>query len=322
MVNDDCEYMNPFTCGYEAYFNCLIEFNKNIHDMCSKHIGKEMKGFSKDWSIMTTGSDARLEKGPVSPVELVLYTYGNQNDDVKEKLKDSVSSNSFVSFYDRCMEIKDVSNNVISESVFNSGLSNELKICSPNRFLDASFIFGDILYYELAKQSFLREIRSDYGKSILKKIKHRGREHLVATKTGIQKYNKNISLLHFDVDKATSFYDPEARLWSFKQGPLRAVQYAIVKDSLKFIRSENDADFIFDAPRNTVQKLEFLMDENILSLSKGGLSDLLDNYKYFLWLYHKSQWMFNKGVDVVSFDSREVRDRCKNIEEICSGSLF
>jgi hypothetical protein len=102
---------------------------------------------------------------------------------------------------------------------------------------------------------------------------------------------------------------------------------------IKYVRSKSLNDLSSDKlslefeqiaklPANTIQKLHLLEVDGISALSGSELSDLSDNYKYFLWLYHKSQNAYNKGSTQIVFDSFEVKERCKSIADLCSKQII
>ena len=99
---------------------------------------------------------------------------------------------------------------------------------------------------------------------------------------------------------------------------MRAIQYALVRDSIKKIRGKANIDELFYFPKNTVEKLNRVEVEGITSLSRTQMEDLSNCYKYFLHLYHKSQTVYKENfVKEIEFDSKEVKERCKSIDDLC-----
>jgi hypothetical protein len=225
MSNKMVNYVDPNSRDYKEYFDHLLAFNKRVQDNSSTYMGNCLTNLKNGWAVATTGSDARLEKGPISPIELVLFTGCPQcSGGVAEDLKSCISSEGVFSLYDQNIEFREISGARFSDFILNKGQSNEVRLVSPNRMFDCHFMFGNQDIYFAAKRAFLSEFNTSYGKSVFEKVKDRTKDHIEVTLTGEQKYTGGQLLKHFDMDQGFAIYDPSNKLWGLKQGPIRAVQ--------------------------------------------------------------------------------------------------
>ena len=316
-------YVSPLIRGYSSYVDHLVAFNRKIHDEVSQELPSYFEDFEGDIAITTTGSDARLEKGPVSLIEIMLF--GKNAIEIQEahrRLSEYMAHNDNVNLFDQYVEIKDISSDPISYYLGGISDRGNTKLTSPNRILDSRLFFSTDEILNPTREKFISETRSSEGKSILKDIKEKYREHRETSLTGIQDYKRK-KLKHFDLEAGISFYNPEEHIWSFKQGPLRMVQYAIVRDVLKRIRDGTINEDVFFLPKNTVKKLHTLEVDGRTNVSHGQIEDLSDCYKYFLHQYHLAQFVYrNNGTNEFGFDVGEVKERIDCLEKICSSTII
>ena len=113
-------------------------------------------------------------------------------------------------------------------------------------------------------------------------------------------------------------------MWGFKQGPLRLVQYALVRDKIKAIRNHpGRIERILNTSRNTVGALHDFSIRGDLNLSAETASELGDHYKFFLWQYHNSQQRYEReGQTVSTFDPADAKKRSDSLVKICSSQLI
>jgi hypothetical protein len=314
-------YLNPFEVGHSRYHDHIFAFNKSLQS----DIKKDLDVLFRDRSclIATTGSDARLEKGPVSSVELMLfYEEGFDISSALKKLKNYVYKKNNRQIFYKNIEVKNPKTDKLYECYINDG-SKEIRLVSPNRIFDLRRLYDpkDIFSDVLAK--FFLELTSEKGRSLFEFAKQRVRDHKKVTLTGVQNY-KGEEIFHYNLEEGVSFYNPSKSQSSFKQGPLRMVQYSLIRDLIKKEREgQEEAKSLFNLPHNTVEKLSRLEVEGKCALSSAQIGDISDCYKYFLHLYHKSQFEYrwNKG-SKISFDKQEVRDRCSSLTQICSNRII
>ncbi len=76
-------------------------------------------------------------------------------------------------------------------------------------------------------------------------------------------------------------------------------------------------------PTNLAERFFMLESANLTRLSHDEVSDAVDSYKYFLWLYHLSQFNFReKGIGVAEFDVPEVTERIASLDNILKREIF
>jgi len=315
--NPQINYVDPSVQDYREYFDHLRAYNERVkgtlYSDFTSLLGKDLNRIA----LSTTGSDARSEKGPASLIEIMLLSIGKglPVSEVSEKIRVYAANHKGLGIFDY-VEVKPIDEGRISDCILAKGTPEEVTLISPNRIFDASFLIGDEEIFALAKNALVNEVRSEVGKSLYGRIKEKVRSHRKVTVSGVQSY-KGQEIKHFDLDAGMATYDPEAGLYSFKQGPLRAVQYSLVRDQMKAIRNGSSASI--SLPSNTVDKLNMLEVQNNTSLTHDQVRDLADSYKYFLWLYHRSQAAYaTKGLKEIGFDSSQVRDRVKSLAELCA----
>lgn len=317
------KYVNPFDADYRAYGEHLEAYNKEIQNRLTSFLLNECPE-SKDFTICLTGSDARLEKGPVSLAEFLIFYNGdfglNNFDRCKEDLARSVAKSELFRFIE-AVELKPVSDKqkLLCYCEMKDSEGNLISFPSPNRIFDSQPIYGDIETYQIAREKFLDEIKSSEGKSLLKKIKARVKSHVDVSLSGIQNY-KGENITHFDWDKGLSFYDRN-KSQSFKQGPLRTVQFSLVRDQIKAIREGDNS--ILDLPKSTLGKLNTILVKGNTTLEDKDLFSLIDSYKYFLWQYHCSQWASNREDKSFNlFDLIETKDKIESLVELCKKQII
>ena len=311
-------YIDPETQDYIKYFEHLLEYNKRFQKEILRDIKEKIKLDSENCSVCAVGSDARLEKGPVSPIEIILFidNYKKCSELVKS-LKEYVRVREGISLFEDGIELKNINTNEMYKCKMRTGRNTGLEILSPSRIFDASYMYGSLLTYEKAKLKFVSELLFEKGKSIFRRTKNKVKTHSKVTLTGIQRY-RGQEIMHYDLNEGIVFYDSENNIWSFKQGPLRTIQYALTRDFVRKIREKKNFREILDLPKNTISRLNSLKENGNLELSDMQLRDLKDSYKYFLWKYHISQLNYrNRNKNFVEFDKSEVKERCKSISDIC-----
>lgn len=304
--------------NHNEYFDHILAYNQNLLLKARKEL--EFLITEKDYCICTTGSDSRLEKGPISLFELMLIS--REKDDESNKALQYLDKliNSSEKYHPN-IEWKTILKNAMSTFLVESNDGTFKDIPSPNRVFDLQFISGNRKLYDFSKSQLIQEIlMPEYGNYLYRNAKNRLRQHKKTTSSGIQRFKKQ-DIVQYDLEKGFSIYDPEKKIWSFKQGPLRLVQYSIVRDIIKGIRN-NGAGFP-NLPRNTVLKLRYLETDNQTLMSSDEISDLTDCYKFFIWEYHKSQENYQENQQTRNqFDKKEVQERIDSVAKICSKQIL
>jgi len=315
--------VDPTDRDYRLYTDHLFVYNGAIQRKVGRELHKLLGGIGKGIAVATTGSDARLEKGPSSLIEIILFKEDTKDvGQIVSKIVDYISENSCFGLFKQDIEVKNPGEGYLSECVLYPSTESQKSIYSPNRIFDARMLFGSRSTFKRVKNKLAIELRGSYGASVFEKIKGRVKEHARITKTGRQRYVGD-ELVHYNFDEGIAYYDPDSKLWSFKQGPLRAVQYAFVRDGIKSIRAGVDYREVLQIPQNTISKMNYLEVHGKTGLSGQQVQGICDNYKFFLWLYHSSQreYAVNKGRQIC-FDRKEVRERCNDLASMCNLDLM
>ncbi|MDP6642410.1 MAG: hypothetical protein QGF74_03460 [Candidatus Nanoarchaeia archaeon] len=327
MVKEPIElakHVDPNKLGHSEYFDHLLAFNQLFQEKVVGVISSRFHNFMdiscSNFCIATTGSDARLEKGPKSLVEVVLFVEDFDDcDRVIQTMDSYVSTKPGIKIFDNEVEVKDIDQEKLSETTFHKGTPQEFGIKSPNRVFDARYLFGDDHIFKKAKRKLSKELKSPYGKRVLESIKKKAKEQQRIILKGTQRY-RGEEVAHYDLKDGRAFYDPNKGIWSFKQGPLRAVQFALVRDMIRGLREGQDMEDIVYLPQNTVAKMNALGVQDHTLLSPENVGELCDHYKYFLQAYHKSQEHYsNEGKTELEFNEinkREIRNRARSLDKL------
>lgn len=195
----------------------------------------------------------------------------------------------------------------------------------PTRTMDMRFLYGNPALLEKAYGLLCQEINGALGARIREHVKSARYNAKLAMRKGTQRFRKQ-DIAHFDLDEGIAFYDesPDSlggMSLSFKVGPLRFVQYSFADWALKFACLSGDGNPFKKLPSNTVDRFLMLEAEGLTRLSHGQFRDIVDAYKYFLWLYHSSQFNFKNGSTSTQFDKSQVRERIDALDKILEGGL-
>ncbi|MGM5481902.1 MAG: hypothetical protein ACQESF_00425 [Nanobdellota archaeon] len=322
------EYLSPELIDYKNYCDHLEAFNEAILDDATEWFSDSFSD-SEDMTLCTTGSDARLEKGPRSDLELMVLLPESGDDKNSIDALNYLMKNCEGLEFDEDLEFKYIEKGDLSRTTLNSSDGSSVQLVSPDRMIDCCYMTGSHYLYNRSRKKFVKELKdNEYGKNILKKIKDRVRNHRKITRTGAQKY-KGSTVKHFDLDTGDVFYHPQNSIYSFKQGPLRAIQTSLVRDFVKGIKSDKiDDKYCFTCKSGSrrqgiVPKLNYLRVRDMLSVSDKNFNDITDCYKYFLWGYHVSESCYHdKGQKQTQFDKNEMRDRLDFVDNFCSGTIL
>jgi hypothetical protein len=317
--------VDPSKGDHRNFHDHVVAFNEvltgHVMDGLVREFTQDKRFQDENFYLATTGSDSRYEKGLVSPVELVLHSEERPSDELVDKITEFVWSEEKNKAFDQYFDVKVLNDGPVSQVVFGGRLSPERIMVSPNRFLDSNVVYAATLdLYTQFWKKFSDEVKSQEGKSLIETIKSRVKQHRNGTLTGEQHYAGQ-SLRHFDLEKGVAFYDPLADLHSFKQGPLRLIQYALVRDKLLAIREGVPYETVRDLPANTVMQLNQALARDATELTPTEIADLADNYKYFMWQYQISQIRSINGENTSEFDSKEVKQRLDDVARICSNGI-
>jgi len=316
-LTESIRYIDPASRDYRDYFDHLIAYNRTFQRIVAKELKKIPYSDNGTHIFMTAGSDARLEKGPVSTIEVItLAANSSAGQEITEELRKYISDEERKGLFEQELETRYPSD-LSSSWILRRGQPDEYKAVSVNRVFDAVKLAGDAGLIRNFKSGLVGELRSESGRSIIHNIDSKTKEYRHVAQTGKQNF-KQRELTHYDLGSGMAFYDPSNNTLSFKQGPLRAIQFALVRDQSKAIRSGSDPSVFFDVPENTVEKINALEVQGELAISEQDARLLCDHYKYFMWLYHTSQANYNKGSIVTGFDAGQTRARVDDLVKLLS----
>lgn len=313
------KYIDPTNREYTIYHDSLRTFNSGIQDRL-KRLLLAATEYHEGIVYTTTGSDGRFEKGPQSKVELLVIKSGatvgaNQISTVEQLIRDKSLRDTFGYF-----EVKDVDNEVMSY------FSNNPQSVFPTIVLDASFLAGDYIVLRRCFEKLLQEFGGPLGARIkghMKTLKFRAKKIMA---TGIGTF-RGEDIKHYDLNGGVAFFsnsnDRDVHAASFKYGPLRFVQYSVADNVVKYFARNPNLNFLQVFPTNTVERILTLESEGLTKLSHEQVAELVDTYKFFLWLFHLSQFNFKeKQQTETSFDRQEVSERIKSLERILTNGII
>jgi hypothetical protein len=321
---ESVRYVDPRTFGHCDYHDHLVSFNEALQERVAGHLAPWMNGDMAHLAVSATGSDARHEKGPASLIELLFFVDDSHShdQDVTHKLRSFADNTPDAHIWLDGLEIKDVRNDQLYKCIIQNDPTSEITLISPSRIFDARYLCGSEGIFQEAKHKLVGEILGEEGSRIADRVTDSARNHRHVAATGQQRY-KGMPKNHYDLESGIAVYDPEKGLYSFKQGPLRAIQFSLVRDQIRALRNGADVSRIIKLPQNTVQKVNALQANDLMAVSPQEVRDLADNYKFFLWQYHKPQIAYTNGGNTeMGFDAREVKERCQAVDALTGRQLL
>lgn len=95
----------------------------------------------------------------------------------------------------------------------------------------------------------------------------------------------------YDLDKGILYFSPQNYIEWVKMWPLRLVQYSYALSLMRKIRdSWTHLEFIEKIPTNMLDRLDFLLNENLIDFSENEIEDLKYIYSCFLKIHHQLQY--------------------------------
>lgn len=271
---------------YKTYYEELKEYNQNIHKKL-----KTILQQTKEQTICLVESDARLEKGYKSKIELVIIN-NKEREYNFNNYKEVISNIEFKNLEDKTY-------------LFN----NDPSKIFPSRIIDLKYLKGNIESFKQIKSKYVKEVQTDY-KKLKKVLRDRKKNRIKTMMTGKEKFKKE-EITHYNLETGACYYDGKTRL-GFKMGPIRAIQTYLTLKITEYLKQTQDTEFLEKLPSNTEEKLEFL--EGILIKPKD-IEPLIDNYKFFLKEYHRSQ-KENTKLSIVSYNENQLKEIKNRIYEI------
>ncbi len=298
---------------YKDYHMEIYWYNKTIHELLSERLA-DLFTNCDDYVFLITGSDARFEKGPMSPVELILVKNSKNGHypsmyKLNHKLKRSKKFDT--------LETKIIGRDMLSY------YQNDPERVFPSRMIDSKLLCGRLKLYNQTVNNLLSELTDkDIKKRINKKLKGRKKEYKKSTEIGMNKF-RGKNKIHYDLESGIAIFDPNKGQGSFKYGPLRYIQTELTRNVIKHLNQNKTKSFIKNYPSSTVERLEYFKEEGLVSIPDTDLIEVQDNYQYFLWMYHLSEEAYQDlGKKRIRFDKKEVKNRIENTLEITKDGIF
>jgi len=280
---------------------------------------------SRSIELITTGSDGRFEKGPTSPVDVIVLLSRKVRDGVAKQmeteLEATLAKSVEVTYLDAELEQRldptPIFSNVEVKNLADGPLMyferNKARWALwPSRLIDAAPLIrdGDCLL-DAARTQLYQEI-TENSRLILEVEKERRRNFAVTTrgtqedptKVGTNRMKGN-RIVQFSLEDGMAFYDPSGHQTSFKHGPLRLVQAGLQIEAFQTM----DSTVICNLPSPTIDKIFFLHDLGVIQANYTEMLEFAQLYRYFLWQYHRSEYAYRmEGATSVSFDPIQVRE--------------
>lgn len=318
-VTNEPRFIDPRERGYASYFDQLRQYNLRLQDRLVRTLPDEHPSeYADRFFIATTGSDGRLEKGPQSKVELIVYSPLEIRQEVKDVVDEIIDDDSLRTF-DPIVEYKKLCTGKLSL------YKEDPNRVFPNRVLDSRFLYGNDLLLPLALRGIADEFTAEHMNRILKNAKDQERYARKIAREGKANFQGN-DIVHVDLHEGIAHYDDEnhfgPKRGSFKYGPLRLIQTSMTRGIARRISTRDfDLDHLDDYPTNTVDRLHFLETEDLTGLTHSEIADLADNYKWFLWVYHQGQenWRLDKQTET-RFDKEDGKHRLEDTLKIIEGA--
>lgn len=334
---------DPRQDDYKAHIGIVRKFDSTLREYAintldSSYFSEQLRhqiarlGGDAEKAIMAevcVGSDGREEKGVSSPMDLVVYVVGSGlARETCRELGEMVNA-SFPQFEGQrifeTVEAKFLEGRV---SLFNGSLDG----LWPDRVLDSFPLREenqDVV--QAARLKLLSELRDvdqgAFGKKLIKRIGERLTHYRSITRAGKQTVQGN-DVEHFNIDKGEAYYDQELNRTalgpsSFKQSLLRLIQNTINREVLHHLRELDSVaarDFLLKLPTNTEARIRYLDQEGVFNrdkLNHAASEKLIDNYLYFLWLYHQSEYCYlHHANKVIAFDRTLVKERREDVLDL------
>ncbi len=330
----DYKPLDPYKVGPEGYMERVSGANMSLHSDV-RALLQELDIFgvidgetsaqgsrpSRAIEILTIGSDGREEKGPGSPVDVVVLLSRKVREETKAALTEAVEGAVRLTDDDSWLAQR-LSRTALFEDVEVKNLKNGYLFryrnmpgshgIHPVRLIDAKslLIQGDALLPK-AKKQLLNEVQA-HASEIIRAQKSRLSGYRRSTKSGTNSFRGQ--RLHYTFDEGTAHYNPGEFQFGFKVGPLRLIQTSLARHISHAAQSKN-AEWIFDnVPGNTGAKLHFLQANGVIPASFDQTSEIKELYEYFLWLYHRSEFSYRQdGATQTSFDPQLTKENIDNI---------
>src|SRR3989344_1840038 len=312
-------HISPKERSPEVYAQSIKQYDIAIARTINNVLKKDMDPKAESaTAFLTTGSDARLEKAPLSPIEIIALTDSSPNSrPLAQSAAKLLYARPPVEIYSM-IDIRELERDSMTFYL------NDRRRAFPSRFTDSRFIYGNNELYKLALSMLYEELTGEDGKHIKEQVRQRRKMFRNISTTGKQRF-KGDEIVHFDLDTDIAYYTPDKHVASFKYGPLRLLQETLTLELMQYMAEKKSPGILFEFPANTEDKLYYLETNGLTHKSHSEIADLATSYKYFLWLYHMTQQEFSEQGEAFKgyrFDKKEVRERLKSIDTLTKDPIF
>ncbi len=316
-VDEDIDFRD-FTPQVRVYNQ---ELQKEIVKRLQRFLEDEEKQDALNHVLIATlGSDARLEKGPKSTMELMVYHKGYSDinalvlalHEFTAEREEKEGKKLF-----SAVEVKDTSLDRLSL------YQNREGRVFPGRVIEGRPLLGKEDLFDTAVRTVCSEFTtSRTAKSYfdaLKTQKRMGRKRMLVGSNMIH----GEQAVHYNLKEGCAYYDGNTR-GSFKYGPIRFLQAALLVDLMRYARAfpKKGPVFIAEMPSNIADRLAYIETNRVSNLTSEQTRDLANCYQYFLLRYHQSQARYNRGLSVTEFDRAEVKERIGAIDKIVKDPII
>lgn len=284
--------------------------------------------------IATTGSDSRNEKySRLSPMELMFIV--DESDDSlcfspvslsdapmqpSEHVKkiSSAAANMFHTFpgiFANTLQIQGINSNPLSFHSFSAnGAASHFTI--PNRAVDATYLYGDKKLMTTYQKQTFHYLKSFNATQRLKFNRKFLQDALKALTACIKKTEKR----PVDLEKGQLHYDGN-RIKSTKYPFLRPVQYKLTQYIIQGIKGGKlTEETLPQMPKETANRIIWLQSINVLSYSKEKAEKISQVYSKALEWHLSSQDAFEKKIETIDVDPKELNDVANIIYEFADFS--
>jgi hypothetical protein len=323
------EALAPFNAAFRACADSFLDAN-DLTDLVANVVKKLSPSPGSVVALACLGSDGRDENAACSPLDIIALVMDSgleQRDivpvsrEIARKFKEQCESALFGEFEVKLLD---------RPLCYFEGDPHKIW---PDRITDAqplALIDQDSVNY--ARRILVQQLKygaeadgdSSLGKKLIAKINDRIGSFKRTCKTGKQTSKSN-EIVHFDLNAGCSHFDESISRngigpSSFKQSALRLVQSSVNKVLFKGLLREpleRAQELAIQLPANTVQRLDFFKAEGLVGdLPEQQKTRLQDNYKYFLWQYHRSEWSYaRERLTTITVDAKEVKERMNDLIE-------
>jgi hypothetical protein len=330
---------NPEGQNYTEHFDSLASFNSmfrfcadsfldahNLTDLVTKVIRETSHEPNPVVALGCLGSDGRDENAACSPLDIVALVMqsGLERADISgvsrkitEAFRAQCDSKLFGEF-----EVK-----LLEQPL--SYFDGDPKKLWPDRITDAQpLALIDTPSVHHARRILVEQLKQSaddngrLGRKVIEKFTERIGTYKKICERGEQ-ISKGEAIVHFDLKEGCAYLDDSRSRnsigpSSFKQNALRLVQSCVNKILFKGILRESverSQELVTQLPANTVSRLDFFDAEGLTAnFPERERQRLQDNYKYFLWQYHRSEWGYSRRNQVkLQVDATDVRERMADL---------